>query len=621
MDRNNIIGFLLIFLLLIGYSIYMGQQEPTAPPKQQTQAKAAAQAPAATTPAPVDSATAQRMYGDFAQAATGEERDIVLENKDLRLTLSNRGGRVKEVLLKGYKTYDQKPLVLVDDRSASRSLRIPTRNGEVNLYDLYFATNDAGGSVQRDGDSLRVAFRLALGQDQYVEQTYTLRGTGFQVGYDLKVNGLEGVLGNAPAQLYWRQRLKNFEKDANMSQLASSLNYYTAAEEFVDVGENSLGDDDAADTEPVRWFSLKQQFFLSALVARGAPFSSIQARSYVEPADTTQTKMLEATLQMPISDLRAGKGRFDYYFGPNNYEIVKNVTDGFRENVYLGWPVIRVVGRFLILPIFHFLEGFVNNYGLLIIVLVLVVKTILFPLVYRSYISLAKTRVLQPEIEQIKAKHGDDMQKIQQEQMKLYGQVGVNPLSGCVPVLLQMPILFALFSLFPNLIEFRQKAFLWANDLSTYDSILNLPFSLPGYGSHVSLFAILMTLSSLAFTYYNSQLTSSAAMPGPYKTIQYVMPVVIMFVLNSSPAGLNFYYLVSNLVTIGQQLAIRSFVDEGAIRRKLDEYREKNKDKKKTGFSARLEDAMRKAEQARKDADTKRNEVKKQPAPSTKKKK
>ena len=246
MDRNNIIGFLLIFLLLIGYSIYMGQQEPPAPPKQQTQAKPAAQAPAAdVASAPVDSAAAQRMYGDFAQAATGDEKDIVLENKDLRLTLSNRGGRVKEVLLKGYKTYDQKPLVLVDDQSSSRSLRLPTRNGEVNLYDLYFATNDAGGSVQRDGDSLRVAFRLALGQDRYVEQTYTLRGAGFQVGYDLKVNGLENVLGNAPAQLYWRQRLKNFEKDANMSQLAASLNYYTAAEEFIDVGENSIGDDGA----------------------------------------------------------------------------------------------------------------------------------------------------------------------------------------------------------------------------------------------------------------------------------------------------------------------------------------------------------------------------------------
>ena len=286
------------------------------------------------------------------------------------------------------------------------------------------------------------------------------------------------------------------------------------------------------------------------------------------------------------------------------------MTDGFRKNVYLGWPVIREVSRFVILPIFHFFEMFIRNYGLLIIVLVLVVKTILFPLVYKSYISMAKTRVLQPEIEEIKARNDGDMQKVQQEQMKLYSQVGVNPLSGCVPVLLQMPILFALFSLFPNLIEFRQQGFLWSNDLSTYDALIQLPFTIPfTESSHISLFAVLMTLSSLAFTYYNSQ-TNVSAVPGPYKTIQYVMPVFIMFVLNSSPAGLNFYYFVSNLVTIGQQLAIRQFVDEGAIRRKLDENRVKNKDKKTTGFQARLQDAMRKANENKQETEAKK------PAPS-----
>ncbi len=608
MDRNNIIGFVLIFLILIGYSFYMSQQPQPEPPKT-------TQAPATSKPAPTtisaaapDSVTAQRLYGDFAAAGSGDAKDIVLENKDVRITLNSRGGKVKEVLLKHYKTYDQKPLVLIDEQTSVRELSLPGRANYINLTDLYFTTADNGGSITKDGDSLQVKFRLALADNQFVEQTYTLRGSGYQLGYDLKLVGLDGVLKDAPVQMYWKENLKLFEKDRQTTQMASAVNYYTVEEEFNDIGDNSTSLDEKTVEEPVRWVSLKERFFLSGLIARGAPFSSAQIKSFVDPQVPQSIKTLETRLQLPLADLKAGKGHYDYYFGPNDYEIVKNVTDGFRENVYLGWPVIRVVSRFAILPIFHFLESFITNYGLLIIALVLVVKFLLFPLVYRSYMSLAKTRVLQPEIEEIKAKFPDDMARVQQEQMKLYNQVGVNPLSGCVPVLLQMPILFALFSLFPNLIEFRQKAFLWANDLSTYDSIINLPFNIPFTGySHISLFAVMMTASSLAFTYYNSQLTSSAAMPGPYKTIQYVMPVFIMFVLNSSPAGLNFYYLVSNLITIAQQLTIRRFVDEGAIRRKLDENREKNKNKKSTGFRARLEEAMRQAEEAKKAPDTKKS--------------
>ncbi|MDJ1466285.1 membrane protein insertase YidC [Cytophagaceae bacterium DM2B3-1] len=607
MDRNNLIGFLLIFLLLIGYTIYESQQPRPEPPKT-TQATPAPKVAPSVSETITDSATAKRLYGDFAAAGFGEAKDIVVENKDVKITLNTKGGKIKEVLLKNYKTYDQKPLVLIDEKSSSRALRLPGKTGDINLSDLYFTSTDAGGVVKQDGDSIRVSFRLALADNQYVEQIYTIRGSGYQIGYDLKVNGLDGVLKNAPVQLVWLEHLKKFEKDTQTSQMASAINYYTVEEEFNDIGDNSVSVDEKAVEEPIRWVSLKQRFFLTALIARGTPFSSGQLKSSVPTVVSNDNiKVLESNLQLSLADLKSGKGHFDYYFGPNDYEIVKNVTDGFRENVYLGWPVIRIVSRFVILPVFHLLESFITNYGLLIIALVLVVKTILFPLVYRSYMSIAKTRVLQPEIEEIKAKHGDDMQKVQQEQMKLYNQVGVNPLSGCVPVLLQMPILFALFSLFPNLIEFRQKAFLWANDLSTYDSIIQLPFNIPFTAySHISLFAVMMTASSLAFTYYNSQMTSSAAMPGPYKTVQYVMPVVIMFVLNSSPAGLNFYYLISNLVTIAQQLTIRKFVDEGEIRRKLEENRIKNKDKKKTGFQARLEEAMRKAEEVRKDADSKK---------------
>jgi YidC/Oxa1 family membrane protein insertase len=265
--------------------------------------------------------------------------------------------------------------------------------------------------------------------------------------------------------------------------------------------------------------------------------------------------------------------------------------------VYFGWPIVRIINRYFIVNVFHFLEKFISNYGIIIIILVLLIRVLLLPLSYKSYISLAKTKVLQPEIEEIKARNGDDMAKVQQEQMKLYQQVGVNPLSGCIPVLLQMPILLALFSLFPNLIELRQKEFLWSSDLSTYDSIATLPFAIPFYGSHVSLFTILMTISSVAYAYFNNQVST---IQGPMKSLQYIMPIMFMFILNSLPAGLTFYYFVSNVISIGQQVIIRKFVDESKIRRVLEENKLKNKDKKKSRFAQRLEDALKNAEEAKK---------------------
>ncbi len=381
------------------------------------------------------------------------------------------------------------------------------------------------------------------------------------------------------------------------SRDSSTVNYYTNSGEFDYLKENSTDPEEQKAEEPVQWVSLKQKFFLSALIARTTQFTGGTFKSSVDPADSSTVKTVAATLQLPVADLKSGKGRFDFYFGPNDFQTVKDIADEFGNNVYLGFPVVRWVNRFVIVPLFHFLEKFIGNYGVLIIVLVLLIKTLLLPLVYRSYMSMAKMKAMKPEIDEIKAQYPDDLQKQQQEQMKIYGQVGVNPLSGCIPVLLQMPILLALFSLFPNLIELRQQPFLWASDLSTYDSILNLPFVIPFYGSHVSLFTILMTISSIAYAYYNNQMTT---VEGPAKSLQYIMPVMFMFILNSLPAGLSFYYFISNLVTIGQQLTIRRFVDEGKIRQLLEENKLKNKDKKKSKFQQRLEDAMKQATDAKK---------------------
>jgi YidC/Oxa1 family membrane protein insertase len=607
MDRNQATGIMLILLLLFVYFQFFA---PNPQPKQvmkdtsgakTTQAGRDTIGNLAIQPDSLRSDTMgneqlRKTYGDFAAAATGQDQDIVLENKDIRVTFGTRGGRIKEVLLKNYETYHRKPLILLDEQTSDITLTLPTNTGNITIQELFFTTNSANMQIA-EGDSSAVTFRLALSPTQTIEQTYSLRGSGFELGYDLRLNGLNNLVANSPAQFYWLNHLKRLELDMEQSRITSTINYYTTEGNFEQVTEASKQQEEELVATPLRWVSLKQKFFLAAIIANTTAFTNSTLRTSVNEADSNTVKTLEAALNIPIADLQNGRGNFSYYFGPNDYRIVTGVAEDFGENVYFGWPVVRVINRYMIVPLFHFLENFFTNYGVIILILVLIVRLLLLPLNYKSYISLAKTKVLQPEIQAIKEKHGDDMAKVQQEQMKLYQQVGVNPLSGCIPVLLQMPFLLAMFSLFPNLIELRQKEFLWSSDLSTYDSIANLPFTIPFYGSHISLFTILMTLSSVAYAYFNNQVST---IQGPMKSLQYVMPIMFMFILNNLPAGLTYYYFVANVVSIAQQLVIRRFVDEDKIKALLEENKLKNKDKKKSKFQQRLEEALKNADEAKK---------------------
>jgi YidC/Oxa1 family membrane protein insertase len=308
-------------------------------------------------------------------------------------------------------------------------------------------------------------------------------------------------------------------------------------------------------------------------------------------------------MEVSLADMKAGKGQYQWYFGPNDYNKIKEIAPAFGRNVKLSYDIFLPITRYVFVPLFNILETVFSNYGLLIIALVLVIKFALLPLTYKSYVSMAKMRILQPELNAIKEKVGDDAAKLQQAQMKLYGEVGVSPLSGCVPVLATMPILMAVFMLFPNLINLRQEAFLWANDLSTYDSVWDLPFSIPFYGNHVSLFTLLMTLSSIAYGYYNNQNTpDQVGQPIDMKKMAYITPVIFMFVMNSLPAGMSFYYFVSNLVTILQQIGIRKFVDEDKIKQILEDNRKKIAagGGKKSRFSEYLQKQMKAAEEMQK---------------------
>jgi YidC/Oxa1 family membrane protein insertase len=370
----------------------------------------------------------------------------------------------------------------------------------------------------------------------------------------------------------------------------TTVNYFFANGSFDELSPRSSDKEEEAFTEPVDWFAFSQKFFTTGMVFN-RPVQNGYVSSMVNESDTTVIKNCEAIFQIPLEQLQPAAAPFKLYFGPNRLQELGVVSDSFKENLYLGWPVISWINKYLIINLFHFLERFTSNYGIIIIILVFIIKLVLSPLTYKSHMSMAKTKALKPELDELKEKYGDDMQKMQSEQMKLYQQVGVNPLSGCLPMLLQMPFLFAMFQFIPHAIELRHEPFLWAEDLSHYDSIMTLPFTIPGYGDHVSLFTLLMTLSTLLYTWANSQAT--ATMQGPMKTMQYIMPLIFLFMLNSFPAGLTFYYFVSNLVSFAQIAIIRRFVDDSKIRAILEENKEKNKGKKKSKFQQRLEDAMK----------------------------
>lgn len=600
MDRNQVTGIVLITLLMLGYFMYVGKKEdnkaisasdtlvikpsyPTAPAAQATAAYDS-----------LASAENKEKFGDFAALANGEQKEIVLENADIKIFFSTRGGLVKKVLLKKYLTGKKQPLYLLDESNTHIELKALTGAREIALTELYYTP-----ALSKAGQKQVLTFRASLNSDKYVEQTYVLPAEGYVVDYNLQLSGLDNIISNKPVQLSWKENIPRLENDVVQSRERSTVNYYTVAEDFDNLNETSASEESKKIDVPVKWVSLKQKFFNAGIIAKNS-FENGSVRSYINAIDTSGIKQLEMQLSLPVGDLKSGKGLYQFYFGPNQFQTLKKVTEGYHKNVYLGWPVINWVNRFVVIPTFNFLKGFISSYGIIIIILAILVKLILLPLSFKSQVSMAKMKVMKPELDEIKEKFPDDLQKQQSEQMSLYSKVGINPLSGCIPVLLSMPMLLAMFSFFPNSIELRQESFLWAHDLSTYDAPIMLPFTIPFYGSHVSIFTLLMTASTIALTFFNNQVTT---VTGPMKSVSYIMPVVFMFMLNSFPSGLSFYYLISNVLSIGQQYLIRNFVDEDKIKLKLEENKKKNAaggGGKKSKWMQRMEEALKAKEIASK---------------------
>ena len=605
MDRNSIIGVVLIIVVLIGFALFNqpSQEELQAAKHKQdsialAQKKAhdhlkikqdstfLVQADTLSTDSLNDSLkedNLKQLYGDFAPAANGEEKTVTLENNLLKLKISSKGGKISYVQLKDYKTWDGKPLVLNNGDSSVFSFNFFSDNRVVRTNDLYWTLPSENVNVSAN-DSGAVSVKLEAGEGRYVEYVYSLKDNDYRVGLKINfVNLNQMVAANAGyIELDWKQKLLQQER-SHKNESAVSTAYYRFTDEEVD--HLSETKDDATELKTkVEWVGFKQQYFSSVLIA-DKPFESPTKITSKIITDEGAVRYMSANFTIPYNHTNKETTDLTFYFGPNHYQTLKKFHIGLEKLVPLGWGIFGRVNRFAVIPIFNFLNSFNINYGIIILILTVLIKAALLPLTYKSYLSTAKMKVLQPEIAELQGKFKEEPMKLQQEMMTLYRKAGVNPLGGCLPMLLQMPILIAMFRFFPASIELRQKGFLWAHDLSTYDSILDLPFNIPFYGSHVSLFTILMTVSTIIYTRLNQQMT--AATNPSMKYVMYLMPIMFLGIFNNYSAGLSYYYFLANMITFGQTYLFKLFVDEKAIHARIQE--NKKKQVKKSKFQERLE--------------------------------
>ncbi|MDA3780796.1 MAG: membrane protein insertase YidC [Bacteroidales bacterium] len=537
------------------------------------------------------------LYGDFANAADDTLKFITLENDLIKLKISNKGGRLYSAELKNFNTYQEKPLILFDGDSTVFGFKFFAENKKIITNDLFFISDREEKNIVVTNDSETISMRLFAGDDKYIEYTYTLAPESYMVDLDINLVGMNDIISNRSVldldwQMYSRQQEKGFQNE----NMYTSISYKYYQDEVNNIRSRANDEDSEELNNKIKWIDFKQQFF-SVILMSDNYFTNSKVNFKSLEESENHIKFFNAEIGIPI-DRNDNKSSIplSLYLGPNNYKTLKSYGHDFEQVVPLGWTIFGWVNKYAVIPIFDFLGKFIASYGLIILVLTILIKLVLFPLTYKSYLSTAKMRVLKPQIDEIGKKFPkkEDAMKKQQATMALYKKVGVSPLGGCLPMLVQMPILFAMFRFFPSSFQLRQESFLWADDLSSFDSILDLPFEIPFYGDHVSLFTLLMAVALVFTSRLNSSQmnTSNQQMPGMKFMMTYMMPVMLLFVFNNYSAGLSYYYFLSNVFTLGQTLFIRRFVDDEALLKKLHE--NKKKPQKKSKLQARLEEAAKK---------------------------
>lgn len=624
MDRNSVIGFILISVLLIAYFIYNREQvEAQQAIAQQEQARqdsleavriqdslanlpaipptpvAEEEEPSARVPGNDSLILQQKLteYGPFAPLTEGTEQLYTIENEKIKVTLSNKGGQVYAVEVKGYKTFNEEPVMLVDGGNNRFAYGFPIGRSYVYTDSLYFEVEGNSFTVEED-ESRSISFIAPAGEGRYLKHTYELAGKSDFIQYKLELEGFDELLANQNTKftLDWYSQLNLQERDYDNERSNTTIYFQTAEDQSVDY----ISESDNAEEEPIkvplRWVSFKQQFFNTTLIAENVSFLSGSLTTFA-PEHEDYLKRLHTKLYLDYTGQASARYDMKFYYGPNGFYNLKRLGYDMEEMVPMGGFGLGQINRYLILPVFDFFGRFTRNYGIIILLLAIFIKILLSPLTYKSFQSTAKMRLLKPEMDEIKAKFKDDAQKQQMETMKLYRKTGVSMTGGCLPMLLQMPILIAMYRFFPASIYLRQAEFLWAKDLSTYDSILDLGTTIPFYGDHVSLFTILMAGTSILYARMNQSMTPSmGAGAGQMKMLQYIMPFFLIFIFNGLPAGLTYYYFLYNILSFGQQqLFQKFFINEDKLRAQIEA--RKKKPVKKSKWAQRLEEMQKLQEQ------------------------
>ena len=606
-NKNAMIGMGLIMLILLGWNYFSTPSQLQIQEKQRAQdsiayvqrttdsLNIAKQQQAQAVPVP-DSIRLKQMQGDmgqFANLAIGVEQVYCLENSEMKVCFSNKGGRIKEVILKKHykiweddKRQEQKEaLKLFEDVKNKFEWSIPANNakGVISTQDLFFTPSVSSNTI---------IFSARLNDQTFIEQKYVLGGS-YDLDYDVQMKGFGQILkaDTKTVQLYVENYMDKLEKNVSYESSYSYLNFRESDKTPDYLGATST---DQKALNNVQWVAHSNQFFSTAIIAKNGSFPSATLESQAYELTSPDLKRTTTRLDLPVQngDVNA---QMKLYIGPKDYQDLQHYKVKLEDIVSYGGSILGTINRWIIRPIFDFLHGFIGNVAICILLLTLIVKGFLYPLSYKMLKSQAKTTALKPEIEKMKAKHKDDPQKIQMEQMKLYQEYGVNPLGGCMPTLLQMPIWMALFQFFPASIDFRQKGFLWATDLTGFEEFIKLPFHIPLYGAHISLFALLWGVSLVVFTWYSMKDVDMSGQPAIMKQMQYFTPIIFTVMFNSYAAGLSLYMLFSNILNIGQTVVTKNYIiDNEKIREELME--NKKKPKKQSLFRQKLDEAMKQSQ-------------------------
>lgn len=609
-DTNTIIGYVLIVGLVI-WMIYTQQaNQPEVQPEEDNTETVEAQPkqtpveaqPSQEKPVQVDDSTKnsqlETLKGSFDYANINASDEVTtIENEILQLKVANKGGQVVEAKMKQFESYKGDPIFLVKDSNAEFNIQFQNASGQlINTKDYFFTPE-----LTQTDNGQRLSMKLKVSDDQYLEYVYQMNPNDYMLDFDIYSQGLREVVN--PTQ---NPQLRWFLKGYRHAKSISYENRYTEIVYQYDGDKDDYtGQGDVAEEEDAKvdWIAYKQHFFTSIML-NDQPFESAKmvSRNLVEDEeiDTVYTKSFESKMPLKFKNGEIAES-MNFYYGPSDYKVLKQYDRNLNEVIPTGWGIFGWINENVFIPFFSFLTSFLPSYGLAIILMTIVVRIVLSPVLYKSYLSQAKMKVLRPEITQINEKYKDNAMKRQQETMALYGKTGVSPMSGCLPAILQIPVFYALFQFFPSAFELRQKSFLWAEDLSSYDSIATLPFNIPFYGDHVSLFPI---LASIAIFFYMMMTTGQNAQPTQpgmpnMKVIMYISPVVMLIFFNNYASGLSLYYFISNLITIGIMLVIKNYIiDDKKILAKIEA--NKKKPKKKGKFAQKMQEIMKQAEEKKK---------------------